>query len=116
TPMPARPRPVEPPLVAQTSPPALSPVVPVASSPAQPRPLVHESPPVISPPAPATLLARGKAYRVHPGDTLFTIAQRHGTTVATLAAINGLSQRAGVRAGQTLTLPAPPQPVVSAEK
>src|SRR5262249_3186900 len=65
---------------------------------------------------PATLLARGKEYRVHPGDTLFTIAQRHGTTVATLAAMNGLSQRAGVKAGQTLTLPAPPQPVVSAEK
>jgi hypothetical protein len=53
---------------------------------------------------------------VRPGDTLFTIAQRHETTVATLASMNGLSQRAGVKAGQTLHLPAPPQPVVSAEK
>ena len=53
---------------------------------------------------------------MRPGDTLFTIAQRHETTVATLASMNGLSQRAGVKAGQTLRLPAAPQPVVSAEK
>src|SRR5262249_20792849 len=65
--------------------------------------------------APVTLPASGKEYRVRPGDTLFAIAQHHGTTVATLAAMNGLRQHAGVRAGQTLLLPAPP-PVVSAEK
>ena len=143
----ARPNPVESPLVAQTSPPALLPILSAASSPVQPRPLVHESLPTISdatvgraasavsaqgrqalgatelaqgrqalPPVPTTPLARGKEYRVRPGDTLFMIAQRQGTTVATLAAMNGLSQRAGVKAGQTLTLPAPPQPVVSAEK
>jgi LysM repeat protein len=53
---------------------------------------------------------------VRPGDTLFAIAQRHETTVAALASLNGLSQRTGVKAGQTLRLPAPPQPVVSAEK
>jgi LysM repeat protein len=59
---------------------------------------------------------RDKVYRVRPGDTLFTIAQRHEITVAALASMNGLSQRASVKAGQTLRLPAPPQPVVSAEK
>lgn len=91
-PAPALPRPVQFPVVAQTS------------------------PPVMPPSAPVTLPGRGKKYRVRPGDSLFTIAQRHGTTVATLAAINGLSQRAGIRAGQTLMLSAPPQPVVSAEK
>jgi LysM repeat protein len=53
---------------------------------------------------------------VRPGDTLFTIAQRHETTVAALTSMNGLSQRAGVKAGQTLRLPAASQPVVSAEK
>ena len=87
---------------------------PPPPSPGQPRPLVHRSPPVVSPSAPVTLPARGKAYRVRPGDSLFTIAQRHGTTVATLAAINGLNQRAGIRAGQTLLLSAPLQPVVRA--
>src|SRR5262249_15838391 len=127
----ARPNPVEPPLVAQTSPPALLPILSAASSPVQPRPLVHASLPTIShatvgrtargvaawksgsqygpisgrqalgatelaqgrqalPPVPTTPLARGKEYRVRPGDTLFTIAQRQGTTVATLAAMNGL--------------------------
>ena len=53
---------------------------------------------------------------MRPGDALFTIAQRHGTTVANLAAINGLSQRASIRAGQTLLLTTPPPPVVSVEK
>jgi len=53
---------------------------------------------------------------VRPGDTLFAVAQRHGTTVATLAAMNGLSQRASVKTGQMLRLPDVPQPVVSTEK
>src|SRR5262249_43765955 len=44
----ARPNPVESPLVAQTSPPALLPILSAASSPVQPRPLVHESLPTIS--------------------------------------------------------------------
>jgi len=56
---------------------------------------------------------RGKEYRVRPGDSLFAIAQRHGTTVAALAAINGLGQRASLSIGQTLLLSVPPQPVVS---
>jgi membrane-bound lytic murein transglycosylase D len=53
---------------------------------------------------------------VRSGDTLSIIAQRHDTTVAALASMNGLSQRASVKTGQTLRLPAAPQPVVSAEK
>jgi membrane-bound lytic murein transglycosylase D len=112
------PRPVSPPSMASISPPVVSTPMPAPAppSPVEPRPLVHASPPVIPPPAPGTLPAPGKEYRVRPGDSLFAIAQRHGTTVATLTAMNGLSQRAGVRAGQALRLPAPPQPVVSAEK
>jgi membrane-bound lytic murein transglycosylase D len=85
-------------------------------SPAESRTLARVSPPVVSPPAPTQPPARAKVYRVRPGDTLFAIAQRHETTVAALASLNGLSQRTGVKAGQTLRLPAPPQPVVSAEK
>jgi membrane-bound lytic murein transglycosylase D len=53
---------------------------------------------------------------VRSGDTLSTIAQRHDITVATLASLNGLSQRASVKTGQTLRLPAAPQPGLSAEK
>jgi LysM repeat protein len=53
---------------------------------------------------------------VRSGDTLFAIAQRHDTTVAALASMNGLSQRASVKTGQTLRVPAAPQPAVSTEK
>ena len=112
------PRPVVPPSMAYTNLPVVSTPMPAPAppSPVEPRPLVHASPPVIPPPAPVTLPAPDKEYRVRPGDSLFAVAQRHGTTVVTLAAMNGLSQHAGVRAGQALRLPAPPQPVVSAEK
>jgi membrane-bound lytic murein transglycosylase D len=73
-------------------------------------------PAVAFPPVPTPPLAHDKVYRVRPGDTLFTIAQRHETTVAVLASMNSLSQSTNVKTGQTLRLPAPPQPVVSAEK
>ncbi len=113
-----RPVPVERPALAQ-APPAVMPS-PVSAAllqpPAESRTLARVSPPVVPPPAPPPPAARDKAYRVRPGDTLFTIAQRHETTVATLVSMNGLSQRAGVKAGQTLWLPAAPQPAVSAEK
>ena len=70
--------------------------------------MARVSPAVASPPAPTLPPARDKVYRVRPGDTLFAIAQRHETTVAALASMNGLSQRASVKAGQTLRLPAAP--------
>jgi LysM repeat protein len=93
---------------------------PVATASLQPpmetRSVARVSPAVASPPAPTPSPRRDKVYRVRPGDTLFAIAQRHETTVATLASMNGLSQRASVKTGQTLRLPAAPQPVVSAEK
>jgi membrane-bound lytic murein transglycosylase D len=120
SPAPETPRPVsvERPTLAQ-APPAVMPS-PVTTAPrqssAENRTLARVSPPVVSPPAPTLPLARDKVYRVRPGDTLFAIAQRHETTVAALASLNGLSQRAGVKTGQTLRLPVPPQPVVSAEK
>ena len=120
SPAPEAPRsvPVERPTLAQAPPAVL--LSPVSAAPLQPaaegRTLARVSPPIVSPPAPTLPPARDKVYRVRPGDTLFTIAQRHETTVAALASMNSLSQRAGVKAGQTLRLPAPPQPVVSAEK
>ena len=113
-----RPAPVESPTLTPV-PPAVLPT-PVATASLQPpmetRPVARVSPEVVSPPAPTLPPARDKVYRVRRGDTLFTIAQRHETTVAALASMNSLNQRAGVKAGQTLRLPAAPQPVVSAEK
>jgi LysM repeat protein len=102
-----RPDPVEPHPLGPATPAVMPP--PVAS-----RPLTNISPVVA--PAPTPPPPRDKEYRVRPGDTLFAVAQRHGTTVTTLAAMNGLSQRAGVKTGQTLRLPDVPQPVGSTEK
>ncbi len=61
-------------------------------------------------PVPAT-------YTVRPGDTLFSIAQRFGTTVSTLAAANNIANPNLISVGQVLriptgTAPAPPQPPV----
>lgn len=45
------------------------------------------------------------AYTVQAGDTLFSIAQRHGSTVEAIVAANGLSSDI-LHAGQVLTVPA----------
>jgi membrane-bound lytic murein transglycosylase D len=115
---PSRPALPEPSALTPAAPAVLPPSVATASRQPQmePRPAARVSPAVASPPASTPLPARDKVYRVRPGDTLFAIAQRHETTVAALTSMNGLSQRASVKAGQTLRLPAAPQPVVSAEK
>jgi membrane-bound lytic murein transglycosylase D len=47
-----------------------------------------------------------KTIKVRAGDTLSAIADRHGTTVAQLRAMNGLSKKAIVKAGQRLKVPA----------
>jgi membrane-bound lytic murein transglycosylase D len=84
--------------------------------PAEPRPVSRAMPTVTASPAPTPPAAPDKTYRVRSGDTLFAIAQRHDTTVAALASMNGLSQRAEVKTGQTLRLPTAPQPIASTEK
>lgn len=45
------------------------------------------------------------SYRVRSGDSLWSIARRHGTTVPRLRAANGL-RGSSVKPGQTLTIPA----------
>lgn len=113
-----RPAPVESPNLTPAPPAALPSPVAVASlpPPKEPRSVARVSQTVTSPPPPPPALVRDKVYRVRRGDTLFSIAQRHETTVADLASVNGLSQRTQVKAGQTLQLPAAPQPVISAER
>ncbi len=44
-------------------------------------------------------------YTVRPGDTLWTIAQRYGTTVATLASLNQIQHPDLIFPGQTLRIP-----------
>ncbi len=57
--------------------------------------------------APATTVAvQMSSYIVQPGDTLTAIADRAGTTVSALAALNGLDPNRVLLAGATLTLPA----------
>jgi putative chitinase len=47
-----------------------------------------------------------RTYRVRPGDTLWEIARRHGTSVSALTRANKLSSRSRIYPGQILTLPA----------
>lgn len=64
--------------------------------------------------APAPAPATGNVYTVKAGDTLLTIAARHGLRVSQLAAANGLVWNTWVYAGQRLTIPgatASPAPV-----
>jgi LysM repeat protein len=44
-------------------------------------------------------------YRVRPGDSLWDIAKRHHTSVATLASLNNISSRGRIYPGQTLRVP-----------
>jgi murein DD-endopeptidase MepM/ murein hydrolase activator NlpD len=44
-------------------------------------------------------------YEVQPGDTLFTIAQRFGTTVEALVATNGIEDPSLINVGQKLVIP-----------
>lgn len=63
---------------------------------------------VIAPaPAAPTKAVGGKTHEVTAGDTLWAIAQKAGTTVATLLAANGLSEGAIIFPGQKLKLSAP---------
>jgi membrane-bound lytic murein transglycosylase D len=56
-------------------------------------------------PKPVGRRAPAKHYQVRTGDTLYRIALRHGTTVATLLAVNSLPTRAKIRPGDRLKIP-----------
>ena len=54
-----------------------------------------------------TTAAASRTYRVQRGDSLTAIARSHGTSVATISRLNGLSPSDVLLAGSTLTLPGP---------
>lgn len=58
-----------------------------------------------APSRPAAGGGSGTTYRVRPGDSLWGIARRHGTTVDDLKAVNALNSP-NIRAGQTIVIPA----------
>jgi len=67
-----------------------------------------ESPEVVVPtPAPSTPVEQPGSftYIVDPGDTLFSIATRYGTTVDVLVRLNRLSSSDQISVGQTLQIP-----------
>ncbi len=53
------------------------------------------------------LPAGGETYTVQPGDTLFTIAQRFGTTISAITAANNLANPNQLSVGQELIIPPP---------
>jgi murein DD-endopeptidase MepM/ murein hydrolase activator NlpD len=58
-----------------------------------------------SPSARSSGIGDGGTYTVKSGDTLYSIAQRHGTTVEALRAANGLGRSATLIPGRKLKLP-----------
>jgi LysM repeat protein len=65
-------------------------------------------------PAPAAVAPAAAGYTVVAGDTVSSIAARHGTTVAAVVAANGLDSRAFIRIGQTLSIPGSAAPAAAA--
>ncbi|GBD29092.1 D-gamma-glutamyl-meso-diaminopimelic acid endopeptidase CwlS [bacterium HR32] len=57
-------------------------------------------------PKPPAQAAETAVYTVQPGDTLWSIARRHGTTVARMAQLNGIPEDGVLRIGQSLRVPA----------
>jgi membrane-bound lytic murein transglycosylase D len=87
-------------------PPGASSEVVAVSTPPRGTPEPAKRPTPTAPTTPPTVrrTAVAKAYQVRPGDTLWSIAQRFGTTVPTLVTINSLKQQT-LKPGQVLTLP-----------
>jgi len=69
-----------------------------------PEPAKRPAPTAPTTPPAVRRTAVAKVYQVRPGDTLWAIAQRFGTTVPTLVAMNSLKQQT-LKPGQVLTLP-----------
>ncbi|MEJ0098084.1 MAG: LysM peptidoglycan-binding domain-containing protein [Bauldia sp.] len=71
---------------------------------AVPPPPVAYNPPAAPAMKPAMLARGGSTYVVQPGDTLFSVARKNATTVASLATLNGLATTASLQTGETLRI------------
>jgi len=52
-----------------------------------------------------TVAKQGKNYKVVPGDTLYIVAKKNGTTTSAIREINGMKKGQLIRVGQTLNMP-----------
>ena len=81
----------------------------VVTAPPPPLPGVAEPQPTAAAPGTGPITTEVRVlqpnYSVAPGDTLASIARRHGTTVDALASINNLENRNSLRVGQRLIIP-----------
>lgn len=66
------------------------------------------SAPVTAPPETTPTTAAVTTHTVEPGDTLFLIAQRFGTSVEAIAQANGISDPNVIEVGQVLQIPPAP--------
>jgi murein DD-endopeptidase MepM/ murein hydrolase activator NlpD len=66
--------------------------------------------PVRATPRPARVAGRTVHYTVEPGDTLWSVAERHGTTVDDVMALNDLDDADRLRPGQRLVISGRPLP------
>jgi murein DD-endopeptidase MepM/ murein hydrolase activator NlpD len=73
-----------------------------------------EPAPVANAPLRQTEMASGSTYTVQPGDTLYSVARKNGTTVASLARMNGLEMTAALTTGERLKLDGAARPAVAA--
>ena len=65
---------------------------------------IGPAPAADAPLRPTTMASAGSTYTVQPGDTLFTVARKNGTTVASLARLNGIETTASLTTGERLKL------------
>ncbi|SHF11596.1 LysM domain-containing protein [Desulfacinum infernum DSM 9756] len=59
---------------------------------------------LVEPPPTSSRAMRAKLYRVRPGDSLWSIAKRHGLSLKELCRLNRLDSRKPLRPGQRLTV------------
>ncbi len=98
--------------------PDTTPARPLAGSAAKPAPtptaVVPAAPVSAAKPAAAPVTSKAKAvpagpgsYIIQPGDTLYSIAKRHGLSEKRLAEANGIADPTKIAVGKALTIPAP---------
>ena len=79
-------------------------LAPTQAPPPSPTPMPSRTP-VPRTPTPQAVPATGTTYVVQAGDTLWSIASRHGVDLARLRAVNQIGEDNAIRVGQTLQIP-----------